>query len=403
MAVFVLLKEVDISVIGISWEVLGVIGKSRRTRLEIGSSLTFAMSWTCLSLVAIQRQLQNNSVQLSQYAGAALSSLCSLYPGDNPSYFEMALRNARRIDERFAAAWNHVESKRQAFALLEEEVVDRGRIKEILRRDQPVPGPILNEVENMERQTDASLSKLQQKIDEVTHDLIRALPGVAFDDDITDSESTTVERILYRLTDPVQPQLIYFSKLLRGLYGVNEQWYSQGLDVIETLRSVEKIPRFLSRGRLMERQFWRLEDLKNGGFGFTLELYFLSIRRFLSTLSLRSSLIHSTVFVNTFRAITCDRGGFTKSIGTLLLILNLVNDIAFRDHGIFSNFRYPDCITWELLDLLGRMLDGQAGAYIEATVAELLRDDLSVFDTRFRQDAVEIIQRQRQAAHLAPH
>jgi len=61
------------------------------------------------------------------------------------------------------------------------------------------------------------------------------------------------------LADPVRPQLIYFSKLLRGLCGVNQEWCNQGLqDMVEILRSMETIPRSLSQSRLMERQLWRL-------------------------------------------------------------------------------------------------------------------------------------------------
>jgi len=87
--------------------------------------------------------------------------------------------------------------------------------------------------------------------------LIQMLPGVALDH-ITGS-TTTVEQTLDFLADPVRPQLIYFSKLLRGLCGVNQEWCNQGLqDMVEILRSMETIPRSLSQSRLMERQLWRL-------------------------------------------------------------------------------------------------------------------------------------------------
>jgi hypothetical protein len=246
----------------------------------------------------------------------------------------------------------------------------------------------------MERGSDASLSKLQQRIDEVTHALIRSLPVVAFDD-ITGP--TTVEGILYGLADPVQPQLIYFSKLLRGLCGVDEEWCSQGLqDMVKTLRSMENIPRFLSRGRLMERQFWRLEDLKSGGFGFTLELYFLSIRRILSTISFQRGLSHHTFLVKTFMAIASDWQAFTETSGTLITILNLVFDMIFHDRGIFSNFIYPDYITKELVALLGRMIHHEEvlSIYVREEMAEIRRNDLTLFDSGMRAMAAEVIQGQ---------
>jgi len=398
IAVFVLFMDADISMIGNCWKLLSDIGRHGRTREVSGirSNRTFAIRWTCLSLVAIRKMLNNS--QLQQHADATLSNLCALYPEGNLGFTEMAPRNARRIDERFSAAWNHVERIRQVLTLSEEEDLTRGRIAEILRQDEPELTSILNEVESMEHGMDASLSKLQQQIDEVTHTLIQPLPGVAFDD-ITGS--TTVERTIDFLANPVRPQLMYFSKLLGGLCGVNQEWCGQGLqDMVETLRSMETIPRSLSQSRLMEQQLWRLQDLKNGAFGFTLELYFLSIRQLLSTLSSRPRGIHPTVFVNTFKAITSDWREFTNSPGTLPIILNLVYDITFQDRGIFSNFKYPDYIAKELLDLLGWMMDGQAEAYIEAAMEGLLRGDLSVRDPGFCQKALMTIQ--RQAAHLAP-
>ena len=162
--------------------------------------------------------------------------------------------------------------------------------------------------------------------------------------------------------------------------------------MVRTLRSIGAIPSSLSQGRLMERQLWRLQDLCNGAFGFTLELYyFLSIRKLLSTFSSPPRGIHNIIFVKTFRAITSDWQEFTNSIGTRQIILNLVCDIAFRDRGTFSNVGYPDYITKELLDLLRRMIAGQADAFIEDAKREILREDLTVFDPQFLSKARDIL------------
>jgi len=75
-------------------------------------------------------------------------------------------------------------------------------------------------------------------------------------------------------------------------------------------------------------------------------------------------------------------------------MLNLVYDITFRDRGMFSNFKYPDYITKELLVLLSRMIGGQENAYIEAALEELWRDDLVVLDSRFQSIAAMAVQGQ---------
>ena len=115
----------------------------------------------------------------------------------------------------------------------------------------------------------------------------------------------------------------------------------------------------------MERQLWRLLDIHKGSFGFTLELYFLSIGKILSTFSplVAPRGTHRMVFLKTFKAITFDWYKFQSSTGTRQVILNIVLDIAFRDRGIFSNVRYPEYITDELLGLLRGLPVEQADAY----------------------------------------
>jgi hypothetical protein len=148
----------------------------------------------------------------------------------------------------------------------------------------------------------------------------------------------------------------------------------------------------------MERQLWRLQDLSVGGaFGFTLELYFLSIKQLLSTFTSPPKEIHKTLYVKTLKAITADWENFTDNgtdpQGTLQIILNLVYDIAVQDRGIFSNFGYPTYITNELLDLLGRMIESQPqpAAFIDDAMRELWPDHPSqpgiVRDREFRDSA----------------
>jgi len=386
MALFVFSMGADIALITNPGKVLSDIGSSGGTRevSEIRSNQSFAIRWTCLSLVAIRKML--NSSQLQSNAYITMQQLFAFHPEDTLGIEVAPLRNAQRIDEQFTAAWNHVERLRHVLAIPED--LRRGRIAEILSQNEDELTPILAQVEIMERLgTDASLFKLQQRIDQVTHNLIRKLPGAAFDD-IT--RPTTAEQVLDFLANPLRPQLIYFSKLLRGLCAVNQEWSNQRhQDMVKALRSIGVIcgaSTSLSESRLMERQLWRLQDLSQGAFGFTLELYFLSVGQLLSTFSPAPGGIHQTVFVNTFKAITSDWQKFTNLIGTRQIIFNLVCDIAIRDRGIFSNFKYPDYITKELLDLLRRMVDGQADTHIEGAKREIRRGesgDLKVLDPEF--------------------
>ena len=398
IAAFVFFMDADIAMIGNLGKLLSDIGDCGGTRgmAEMRSNQSFAIGWTCLSLLSIRKMLDSPQWD-------ALNSLKKLatfhsQPDDHGSTFTAtALRNARTIDNQFVAACDHVKrlrDLRKGFDVVGEEDWARERIADILRQNESELTPILDQVRRMEElKMDASLFEAQQQIHKVTHDLIRKLPGVAFDDYDTPKSTDTpkatdkstdaiVVQTLDLLANPVRSQFIYFSKLLGGLCGVNEKWSSQEFQEIDrAMRSIDAIPSSLSKSRLMERQFWRLHDLRRGSFGFTLELYFLSIGKLLSTFSSGTPPreIHQIIFVKTFKAITSDWQRFkpTHSIGTRQIILNIVLDIAFQGRGIFSDVRYPGYITAELLGLLRGMIAGQADAYIEDARREIYGENLA--------------------------
>jgi hypothetical protein len=121
----------------------------------------------------------------------------------------------------------------------------------------------------------------------------------------------------------------------------------------------------------MERQLWRLQDLRDGGgFGFSVELFFLSLAQLISTTS--SLETHYALYIGTFRAITSDWRQHKHSIGTQRVILNLICDMATPDRGIFANPNYPRYITDELLVMFGSMVQGQSGLqHIDDAMEEL--------------------------------
>ena len=90
------------------------------------------------------------------------------------------------------------------------------------------------------------------------------------------------------------------------------------------------------QGDLMQRQVWRLQDLRDGGgLGFTVELFFLALgQQLLSTSSSKES--DSALYTGTFRAITSDWSKHKHSLGTQ----NLLFDIAMSRHREFE-VHYP--------------------------------------------------------------
>ena len=396
-ASFVFCMDADISSFGDMGKLLTDLGNAEGTRDVSASSLnrTFTTRWTCLSLVAIRKML--GSSQIGQYASATMETLGTLSPGNGSAILEPALRSSRGIDGQFAAAWECVERLRQGFNTLGEGNNCVERVQGVLLRHSPRLEEIKREAERM-KLVDKRISELQNQIDQAVHHLTRQLPGVAFDD-LT--EPTPIGQIFEFLANPVRPQLLYLSQRLLGLCSLIQSRSSRGyLDIPDILRGVDKIPAPLRsvprHHRLMERQLWRLDDLSGGGaFGFTLELYFLSLRQILSTFTPSPRGIDTSFYISAFKVITSDWEKVKGSLGTLQIVLNIVCDIAIRDRGIFSNCTYPDCVTKELLELLGNLVKGQANPYICAALDELRNVGWRTGeDHGFLEGALETIQKQ---------
>ena len=84
----------------------------------------------------------------------------------------------------------------------------------------------------------------------------------------------------------------------------------------------------------MERQLWRLHDLRHDSeLGFTVEVFFLALRQLLSISSSKEPYI--ALFIGTFRAIISDWERYKYSFGTQQVLLNLVcdRDVARTVYG----------------------------------------------------------------------
>jgi hypothetical protein len=398
-ASFVFCMDADISWFGDIGKLLNDLGIAERTREVSASSLnrTFTTRYTCLSLVAIRKMLR--SPQLQRYVNGTMQTLGTLPLGNGFT----PLETARRIDEQFSEAWDCVERLRQAFNALGEGNNSVGRVEEVLSQYKPRLERIQDEADGMKR-VDKCISDLQKQIDQATHNLTRQLPGVAFDDLGTDHAGpTSINQVFDFLANPVRPQLLYLSQRILGLCSLSQTRSSRGyLEVPEVLRGVEKIPPALRsvprHHHFMERQLWRLEDLGCGAaFGFTLELYFLSLRQILSTFTSSPREIDIPFYTGAFDVITSDwkqvKG--TCGCGTLQIILNLVCDIAIRDRGMFSNCTYPAYISKELLKLLGNMVEGQANPCIDAAWDELRNVGWKIGDKDFLEGVLRTLQEHR--------
>jgi hypothetical protein len=393
-ASFVFCMDADISAFGNIGRILSDLGSVEKTREVSATSLnwSFISRWTCLSIVVIRKLL--DSPQLRQNADGAILAIGTFYDADGFTPAETALTNARRMDESFVAAWSCVEKLRGEFKGLSESSRRGGKVEEILLRYKPKLEEIRGEANRMKK-VDACISKFQDQINQVTHNVTRVVPGVPFDE-LTGP--TPIGQVFDFLANPVRPQFLYLSSRLLGLSTLSQRRSSMGyIEMADVLKAVPiSVEAVVSKHRSMERQLWRLQDLRGGGaFGFTLEFFLLSFRRILSTITSQPREILISFYVGALKAITSDWEKHKESPGTLEIVLNIVCDIAIRHRGIFSDCPYPDYITKELLELLGNMVKGQANSCIDAAMEELLGEGWRIHDRDFHKKVINTIQTYR--------
>ncbi|KAI9461291.1 hypothetical protein BJY52DRAFT_1211179 [Lactarius psammicola] len=347
----------------------------------------FIIRWTCLSLMDIQRILGANQLQV--LAGYAVNGLVR-FQHEQPD--EAGREGAQRIEECLKTAWECIEDLRRAFEPRTKKRT-REQVEEILRSHERQ----ISELERIKveadgmKDVDRQISLYQDAMDNATFGLTRQLPGVTFDDPHR-SESFLISDTFSTLatgSTPVTPQLIFPGQQVQALVRLGlklrevlDGQVAEGYEeVLESLKFVDRVPVSLRRPNgLMRRQLWRLQDLcDGGGLGFTVELFFLSLRQLLLIPSSYGP--NSVFYVRTFKIITSHWMGGRKSLGTQGIILDIICDLIIRGRGVFSDFSCPDSITTMLLDMIGNMLQGYAGPdeHIRDAVREIECADLDEY------------------------
>jgi hypothetical protein len=216
-----------------------------------------------------------------------------------------------------------------------------------------------------------------------TYKLTRRLPGVSFNELKSSSPIPITEAFDFPIfgSTPITPQFIFPGQQLQPLFAlgrglrniVEGRCSDKHKEVLEGLESIGKILIPLRRlNHLMKRQLWRLQDLRDGGgLGFTIELFFLSLRQ-LSSASLTPESKRG-FYIRTFRVITSDWMGSRIPFGTQSIFLDIVCDLVIQGRGVFSDFSYPGYIVEELLKLVGKMVEGHRGGlqHINDAIQEL--------------------------------
>jgi len=379
-----------------------------------GSNGSFITHWTCLSLVTVTRwSLNNDSVK--RYADHAIDSLSKLELADGDvrtnigDADEKAIENARTIDGYFETASGFYVHRLSGAFISNQEARTEEAVRNILAYDHEADVAMLERIApavNQMEPFDTSVSYLDKTIGIVARGLNAHIPGISFDE--FRSPELIQPKEFFNLSatgKPLTPQFIFLRQRLELLcsFGpkLRDIMDGQGTGAYDAiLESLKAVPNdvdgerpVMGQRHVMERQLWRLHDLRDGGgFGYSVERFFLVLAQLLPMAPSRDT--YSTLYIGTFRAVASNWSQHKDSIGTQRVILNIICDMAIRFRGFFSDCDYPDYIIQELLVLLGNMMEGQSGSHIDKVVEEL-RSLSWRRNEQLADKAIEVISRSR--------
>jgi hypothetical protein len=388
-----------------------------------GADGLFYARLSCLSFVIFNQGMENHDgIKLD--ARVAIDTLSRFRIEDereqtnDDDEVEDGRRNVQRIDRDFEAARQFcVFTLREAFRPSGEETTEE-QVREVLARDHEADICMLERMAlamDQEENIDMVISTVNYSICSFADDLITWERGACFDQ-FEETELIQPTQFFNPTPDIKMvflPQFIflrqrlrllcsYSSKLRDIINGQGDGAYQEMLESLGALWTESDNQKFsaVQQRHLMERQLWRLQDLRDsGGFGFGVELSFLVIDQLLKIPL--SPDAHSSLIIGMFKTITSNWRQHKHSIGTQRVILNLVCDMATPNRGLLSDLELPMFITDELLVLLENIVEGQSGSHIDEVMKEMddaIKEQDAVESTQtrlFREEVVKVISRSR--------
>jgi hypothetical protein len=330
-----------------------------------GTGQFFVMCWTCLSL-AVVRNFLDQGIK-SDSATVVVEMLARQ---DDTGDDESPTR-AQKIDEALQKAKGCLSRLYDALSQTEDLTEE---IEEILRSNESE----ISELEQINIEADSLIEVDRQVYMRKfilfyrLRSIISQFPGVVDESGVYYQTPISFDRHVELSRDPRKLQFIQPVQILRSLCSpaatLRNILEGEGdpdayKELLKNLKNYHFNYGF--KGDEMQRQLWRMQDLRDGGgLGFTVELFFIALDQLLSTSSSKES--HSTLYTGAFRTITSDWRKHKHSVGTQNLLLY----IAWSHIDEFELY-YPAYIVDEFMELLGNCFEGQPLSRVDELVQQL--------------------------------
>ena len=355
---------------------LAYLGDVERIRepTSSGFDASFAVRWTCMSLVAVRRMLNTPAVRSA--ARRVITCLAEVRGESDGNEDEVAAKTCGIIDRHLKSGWEAADILRTAL----DREVEPDKMEELFLetlRSSPTQGAIkdLGDAWNSLGWAD--------KADEAVIDLVRTmvyttggvlsyLPTAVLS---WAPDSRRKPDVGMRAAPPhLMPQFLPPRLLTQRLWlcvcalrnmaitdwGASPYQPKTLGDLCAPEMDVSEIRRVIDPTPIpMKAQLWRLQDLRDGGFVFMLELFMAAVR------ASKVSLHHSSrpVFVGTFKSLTSDWKDHRDAPGTQRLLVHLLRQVLSKNEETPTD-NVPAYIVDKFLTFIGEVLAGKKGTHV---------------------------------------
>ncbi|KAI9461309.1 hypothetical protein BJY52DRAFT_220923 [Lactarius psammicola] len=371
-------------------QVLTYLGRVEMIRNSSDPSFdaAFAVRWTCMSLMAVRKMLSAPVVRTA--ARRVITCLAEMYGGNGGDADEMAAQTTEIIDRHLKGGWEAADILHFGLNL----EVEPDEMEECFVAT--MGGPTTREAIRDLRDAWNSLS-WADKVDEAIVDFVQTmmrttggvlghLPTAALSwasDSRRKPDDDEMRLVPPHLIPQFIPPRLLMHRLWLCIWALQniatEDWNSSPHrpkawgELCAPEMGVPEIRRLMDHTPApMKAQLWRLQDLRDGGYVFALELFMAAVRA--SKVPMRHSA--RLLFVGTFKSLTSDWKEHRDAPCTQRLLVLLLQQILPQNNDT-PDEEVPTYIIDEFLTLLGELLAGKNGPHVDEAIS-LIKDFVSL-------------------------